>query len=221
VDPAEHPYPISQTLHYAAGVTGMELPLVFEDNEHGTGLGFLHAQRPAILLGSNALTADASPQALAFVAGRHLGYFRAGFYIRHLVASGTSLRAWLFAAIKLNVPQFPIAPDIEGPVRDAVIALEKHLSPPLKDHLARIVSKLVQSGAALDLRKWVQGVDQTADRIGFVLSHDLETSIEIIRASDDASSALTSQARLKELVLYAISEQYFKLRDRLKISIDS
>jgi tetratricopeptide (TPR) repeat protein len=221
VEPAEHPYPISQTLHYAAGVTGMDLPLVFEDNEHGTGLGFLHAQRPAILLGSAALSADATPQALAFVAGRHLGYFRAGFYIRHLVASGTSLRAWLFAAIKLNMPQFPVAPDIEGPVRDAIAALEKHLTPPLKDHLSRIVSKLVQSGAALDLRKWVQGVDQTADRIGFVLSHDLETSIEIIRASDEASSSLTSQARLKELVLYAISEQYFKLRERLKISIET
>lgn len=221
IDPAQHPYPISQTLHYAAGVTGTDLPLVFEDTEAGTGLGFLHAARPAILLGSAALMADASPQALAFVAGRHLAYFRAGFYIRHLVASGTSLRAWLFAAIKLNVPQFPVAPDIEGPVRDAITALDKHLSPPLKDHLARIVSKLVQSGAALDLRKWVQGVDQTADRIGFVLAHDLETAIEIIRASDDSSSSLNAQARLKELVLYAISEQYFTLRSRLRIAIDS
>jgi hypothetical protein len=165
--------------------------------------------------------ADASPQALAFVAGRHLAYYRAGFYIRHLVASGTSLRAWLFAAIKLNVPQFPVAPDIEGPVRDAITALDKHLSPPLKDHLSRIVSKLVQSGAALDLRKWVQGVDQTADRIGFILAHDLETAVEIIRASDDSSSAVNAQTRLKELVLYAISEQYFTLRQRLRIAIDS
>lgn len=221
VDTAEHPYPISQTLHYAAGVTGTDLPLVFESTDERAGLGFLHAAQPAILLGGAALTADATPQALAFVAGRHLAYFRAGFYIRHLVASGTSLRAWLFAAIKLVVPQFPVAPDIEGPVREAIAALEKHLTPPLKDHLARIVSKLVQSGAALDLRKWVQGVDQTADRIGFVLAHDLETAVEIIRASDEASSALTSPARLKELVLYAISEQYFRLRMRLRISIDS
>src|SRR5262249_22846798 len=155
------------------------------------------------------------------VAGRHLAYFRPGFYMRHLVASGTSLRAWLFAAIKLVVPQFPVAADIEGPVREAIAALDKNLTPPLKDHLARIVSKLVQSGAALDLRKWVQGVDQTADRIGFVLAHDLETAVEIIRASDEASSALTPQTRLKELVLYAISEQYFKLRMRLRISIES
>ena len=46
---------------------------------------------------------------MAFVAGRHLTYFRPGYYVRHLVPTGTGLKAWLFAAIKLSVPQFPVA----------------------------------------------------------------------------------------------------------------
>jgi tetratricopeptide (TPR) repeat protein len=220
VDSSQHPYPVSQTLHYAAGVMGMPLPAVFENPNDPSGLGFLHASSPSIVLGSAALMADASPQAIAFVAGRHLAYFRPGFYVRQLVQSGTGLRSWLFAAIKMNAPQFPVAPDIEGPVLEAMAALERHLSPQLRDHLSRVVSKLIQTGAALDLKRWVLGVDLTADRIGFVLSHDLETSIEIIRASDESSSALSPQARLKDLVLYGISEQYFRIRDRLKIGID-
>jgi tetratricopeptide (TPR) repeat protein len=220
VDAAEHPYPVSQTLHYAAGVMGLPLPLIFENTNDPSGLAFLHAESPAIVLGSAALTAKASPQALAFVAARHLAYFRPGFYVRQLVQSGTGLRSWLFAAIKMNVPMFPVTPDLEGPVREAMAALERHLAPQIRDHLARVVSKLIQSGAALDLKRWVQGVDLTADRIGFVLSHDLETAVEIVRASDESSSSLSPQSRLKDLVLYAISEPYFKLREHLKISIE-
>jgi hypothetical protein len=220
VDAGEHPYPVSQTLHYAAGVMGVPLPMVFENANDASGLGFLHAEQPSIVLGSAALMANASPQALAFVAGRHLAYFRPGFYVRQLVQSGTGLRSWLFAAIKMNVPMFPVTPDLEGPVREAMAALERQLAPTIRDHLARVVSKLIQSGAALDLKRWVQGVDLTADRVGFVLSHDLETAVEIVRASDESSSALNPQARLKDLVLYAISEPYFKLRERLRIGVD-
>ncbi|HEX4337885.1 MAG TPA: tetratricopeptide repeat protein [Polyangiaceae bacterium] len=220
VDAAEHPYPVSQTLHYAAGVMGVSLPLIFEAPHDSSGLGFLHAEQPSIVLGSAALMANASPQALAFVAARHLAYFRPGFYVRQLVQSGTGLRSWLFAAIKMNVPLFPVTPDLEGPVREAMLALERRLSPQIRDHLARVVSKLIQSGAALDLKRWVQGVDLTADRVGFVVSHDLETSVEIVRASDESSSALSPQSRLKDLVLYAISEQYFKLRERLRVGVE-
>ncbi len=220
VDAGGHPYPVSQTLHYAAGVMGLTLPPIFENTNDASGLGFLHAESPSIVLGSAALTASASPQALAFVAARHLAYFRPGFYVRQLVQSGTGLRSWLFAAIKMNVPLFPVTPDLEGPVREAMSALERQLSPQIRDHLARVVSKLIQSGAALDLKRWVQGVDLTADRIGFVLSHDLETSVEIVRASDESSSSLSPQSRLKDLVLYAISEPYFELRTRLRISVE-
>ncbi|HEX4475364.1 MAG TPA: tetratricopeptide repeat protein [Polyangiaceae bacterium] len=220
IDPSEHPSPLAQTLHYAAGVLGIELPSLFENPNDPGGLAFLHAPAPSIVLGAAALGANGTPQSLAFVAGRHLAYYRPGFYIRHLV-SATGLRSWLFAAIKMNAPQFPVAPDIEGSVNHAVAALERHITLDLRDHLARIVSRLIQSGAALDLRRWVQGVDLTTERAGFVLAHDLETAVELVRASDESTSSLTAPARLKELVLYAISEPYFKLRARLGIGVDT
>jgi hypothetical protein len=72
----------------------------------------------------------------------------------------------------------------------------------------------------LDLKKWVNGVDFTADRAGLVLCHDLETAVEIIRASDETSASIGGQQRLKELVLFAISESYFKLRTELGITIE-
>jgi hypothetical protein len=54
-----------------------------------------------------------------------------------------------------------------------------------------------------------------------MLCHDLPTSIELIRASDEASSSVPITERVKEAVLYSVSEAYFKARTRLRIAIDS
>jgi serine/threonine protein kinase/lipopolysaccharide biosynthesis regulator YciM len=221
IDLSMHPYPMSQTLHYASGVLGMEAPPVFQNTNDPGGLSFLHAHNPSIVLGVAALSAEVPPQAAAFIAARHLTYFRPGMYVRHLVPTGTGLKSWLFAAIKMIAPQFPVAADLEGPVKEALQALDTGLQGQTRDHLARVVSKLLQSGGSLDLKKWVGGVDLTADRAGMLIAHDLETAAEIIKASDEGSSAVANQDRLKELVLYAVSEPYFKLRRKLGIAIDS
>src|SRR5690606_21359743 len=108
--------------------------------------------------------------------------------------------------------------DLEGPVSEAVSTLQASLGPQSKDELARAVSKLLQSAASLDLKKWVNAVDLTADRIGLLLAHDLESAVEVIRGGDEASPGV-AQRRLKEAVLFSISPHYLRLRERLGINL--
>ena len=75
-------------------------------------------------------------------------------------------------------------------MREGYAALDASITGKSRDHLARIVAKLLQSGAALDLKRWVRGVDLSADRVGFLVAHDLETALEIIKASDESSSSV-------------------------------
>lgn len=220
VDLANHPYPIGQTLHYACGVMGLAPPPSFENTNDPGGLAFLDTKVPAISMGLGVLTGEIHPQALAFLAGRHLLYYRPGLFLRQLVGTGTGLKSWLFAAIKYISPQFLVAPELEGPVTDSVGTLHTLLSPHVKDDLARVVSKLLQSSRSLDLKRWVAAVDYTADRLGFVLAHDLETAVEVIRSSEDAQSSVV-QRRLKELVLFSISPKYFQLRESLQINLSA
>jgi len=220
VDLLRHPYPMSQTIYYAAGVLGMDPPITFQNPNDGGGVSFLHAYTPAIVLGAAALAMDVPTQAAAFIAARHLTYYRPGLYLRHLVPTGTGLRAWLFAAIKLISPTFPISKDLEGPVRDNLAVLEPTIVGPARDQLASAVTKLLQAGA-IDLKKWISGIDLAADRAGFVLANDLELAQEMIKASDEASAAVPHKDRLKELLLYSASEEYFALRRRIGINIDS
>ena len=221
IDLAMHPYPMSQTIYYAAGVLGMEPPPTFQNINDEGGISFLHAQMPSIVLGRAAFEVEVPNQAAAFIVGRHLTYYRPGMYIRHLVPTGTGLKAWVFAAIKMNAPQFPISPELEGPVGDNLNALGVHLAGPARERLASLVSKLLQSSGAMNLKKWVAAVDLTADRAGLVVAHDLEVATEMIKASDESVSPVSHKDRLRQLVMYSISEEYLALRQRLGIAIDS
>ncbi len=220
IDLSRHPYPMSQTLFYAAGVLGMEVPLSFQNPQDPGGVSFLHAHTPAIVLGAAALAAEIPTQAAAFIAARHLTYYRPGLYIRHLVPTGTGLRAWLFAAIKLITPAFPVAKELEGPVKENMAFIEPLIVGPARDQLASVVTKLLQAGA-IDLKKWVASVDLSADRAGFIVANDLELAQEMIKAADEAAAAVPQKERIKELVLYGVSEAYFAARAKLGVNIDS
>ena len=105
-------------------------------------------------------------------------------------------------------------------MKENLAVIEPMIVGPLRDQLASVVTKLLQSGA-IDLKKWVAAVDLSADRAGFVIANDLELANEMIKAADDASSAVQQKERLKELLLFAVSEEYFTLRQRLVINIDA
>ena len=64
-------------------------------------------------------------------------------------------------------------------------------------------------------------MDLTADRAGFLLANDLELAFEIVRASEDGGTTVPTKERVKELLLWAVSEEYFTLRRRLGIAIDT
>jgi tetratricopeptide (TPR) repeat protein len=220
IDTSLHPYPVSQTLHYVKGALGMAAPLVFQNTNDPSALGFLHAHTPAIVIGRAAFAGSVPTQSMAFVAGRHMTYFRPGFYVRHLVPTGTGLKAWLFAAIKMSVPHFPVTPDLQGQVAEAMAAMVPDFQGVQREMLASAVSKLLQAGSQLDLKKWVASIDLTADRAGFLLAHDLQLATEVIRATEDAASIPTKE-RMKEIVLFSVSEDYFAIREKLGISVDS
>jgi tetratricopeptide (TPR) repeat protein/tRNA A-37 threonylcarbamoyl transferase component Bud32 len=220
VDLQNHPYPVTQTLYYVQGVLGFPAPPVFQNPNDPAGLGFLHAHTPSIVLGRAAYESVVPNQSLAFVAGRHMTYFRPGFYVRHLVPTGTGLKGWLFAAIKLCVPQFPVAPDLQGQVSEAMSFMQHDFQGVQREVLTSLVSKLLQSGGAIDLKKWVAAIDLTADRAGFLLAHDLATATEVMRATEDAASVPVKE-RVKEIVLFSIGQQYLALRQKLQITVES
>ncbi len=218
IDPATDTGQMAQTIHYAAGVLGLKTPSVHALATDDSGINFALTDPPGLYLGATAL-AGGPAKALAFLAGNRLAYFRPGHFVRQIVPTGTGLRAWLFAAIRAVQPTFPIAADLAGPVGDNVAAIKQHLSASALEVLTSLVSKLVQSDTSLDLKRWTVGVDLTADRAAFLLANDLSMTLAVVRATPDDAAGVPQADRIRELRLFAVSEEYFHLRQRLGIAM--
>jgi hypothetical protein len=218
IDPIHDTTAMGRMLAHVAETMTTHLPPVYDVPHDGGGLSFLFSNPPAIGIGQGA-KAGGPQQALAFVAGRHLSYFRPGHYVRQLVPTGTGLRAWLLAAIRSVAPNFPVPPTMEQQVKECVAALGQSLSGPQRDALRSMTQKLLEAAPELDMKAWMAGVDLTADRIGFVLSNDLKIANAVIEASPEDASSVGRKDRMNELLAYSTSERYFELRKRIGIAL--
>jgi tetratricopeptide (TPR) repeat protein len=220
INPERDPYVMARVINYVGDVVGVEAPPLYQNTNDPGDVSLLHAHTPSLVLGRAALAVDAPTQDAAFAAARQIAYLRPGLYVRHLVPTSTGLKAWLFATIKLISPGFPIAPELEAPVHDALGALESGIAPQARDHLAEVVAKLLKQGA-LDLKKWVAAVDYTADRIGLILSQDLQVAVSQIRTTAQEAGSTPADDRIQEIFRYSASESYFGIRRRLGIAVDT
>ncbi len=221
IDVERYPYGVVIAVNNAARVLSVPEPRMYQNPEAPSCITFLSTAPPALLLGARAFTEDVTPVAAAFLAGRHLAYHLPGLYVRQLLGNMTALKAWLFAAIRLVKPKFPVAPDLEAPVSEASRALAELATGTRLEQLTHVVAKLLRDGASLDLKRWVQDVDQAADTMGFVLSNDLEIAIDRVRAlpQDPGSPALA--ARIEQLIAYSVSARYMHVREHLGIRLDA
>jgi hypothetical protein len=218
IDPVSDPAAMARMLAHVADTTTTHLPAVYQCPQDPGGLSFLFTSPPAIGIGEGA-KAGGPQQALAFVAGRHLAFYRPGHYLRQLVPTGTGLRAWLIGAIRTVSPKFPAPANMEPHVRECVTAIQQQLVGPQRDALRSVTQKLLEAAPELDMKAWMAGVDLTADRVGFVLSNDLKIANAVIEASPEDASSVSRRDRARELLSYSISEEYFELRKRIGIAL--
>ena len=71
----------------------------------------------------------------------------------------------------------------------------------------------------LDVSRWLEGLDHTANRLGFLLCNDLVEATQAIRNETVLMSRASIADRIQELILFSISEEYFTLRKGLGITI--
>jgi tetratricopeptide (TPR) repeat protein/tRNA A-37 threonylcarbamoyl transferase component Bud32 len=218
IDPINDPTAIVRMLAHVSESTTTYLPPVYDTPHDPGGLSILFSAPPAIGIGAGA-KAGGPQQALAFVAARHLCYYRSGHLLRQLVPTGTGLRAWLIAAIRTVVPKFPAPQTMENQVRSGVEAIQAHLGGPQREALRSMTQKLLEAAPELDLKAWMAAVDLTADRLGFIVANDLKLANAVIEASPEDSASVSRKDRLRELLAYSVSEPYFELRRRLGISL--
>ena len=125
----------------------------------------------------------------------------------------------MFSAIKIIQPDFAVPAEMAQAVNTTASELVKYMQPVERDSLRLVVQKFIEDGAQASLKLWMQGVDVTAARAGLLLCADLEIAKKIIAAEPQLPGDLPPAEKLKELIVFSVSEQYLALRKALGIAI--
>jgi hypothetical protein len=108
----------------------------------------------------------------------------------------------------------------DASVESTAKQLAKHMDQAHLDVLKQVVRKFVDAGGKADIKRWMQAAEITALRAGLILCDDVETAVRMTQQIASESTAdLAPRDKVKELVIYSISESYFSLREQLGIQI--
>jgi len=217
-NPATSTVTFAKTFGWASQVLGISLPDLYVRTDVPGGLVAVPSRPPATMAGQ-AVLAGYTPQELTFIVGKHLSSYRGEHYIRNLFPTVTELKVVFFAAIKMVKPDFLVPAEMAQAVEMTAVEFAKYMQPVERDSLRIIVQKFVEDGAKADLKRWLQTVELTGARAGLVLCADLDIAKKVITAEPQLPGDLTPAEKLKELLVFSVSDQYRALRKALGIAI--
>lgn len=204
-----------RALGWAAAILGLAVPPIYVEKGRGVAYEHIPAVPPITVVGSKALSGRTQLE-LAFLAGRHLCWYRQEHFVRTLFSSVPDLEDLFLAALVIGSPTLPIAADTKHRVGPIARAVEPMLEPPQLDSLRGHFLRFVEEGGRTNLMRWSAGAEKTACRAGLLLSHDLRTATALLEAEEGKLGELA-----KDLLVFSTSDRYASLRQQLGIAVQS
>jgi hypothetical protein len=97
--------------------------------------------------------------------------------------------------------------------------LRKLIPPQLMEQLGVVVQRFIATKAEADLHRWSNAVDYTATRAGYLMCNDLEVAARLVQAEPVAVGSVDPKEKVRDLVQWTISDEYFSLREQLGLTI--
>jgi tetratricopeptide (TPR) repeat protein len=206
-----------RTFIWAARAMGVPAPDLYALPAVPSGIAAVPFAQPSTALGPQVL-AGRTVQQLAFLAGRHLAYYRPGHYPLVFFPTLADLSSLVLSAVRLVIPSISVPPPPDGEPGIAE-RLGPRLSPEQKAELTEVVARLDARGGKLDLLAWIRGIELTAARAGLLLCGDLRTALRLMKEERRSIGELTFEEKRGDLIGFAASEHYGQLRERLGVAI--
>jgi tetratricopeptide (TPR) repeat protein len=220
LDPSARVQPSStavvvRTFHWAARVLGVPCPALYVMDRVPGDIAAVRARVPSTAVGPAAVRGR-SPKDLAFLAGRHLAYYRAENQVAVYYPTRDDLVRLLFASVQLVRPNTVPPADAQ-----AVAVLRQHLASRVIEReraaLVQAVRQLELDGGKASVGGWARGVELTAARAGLLLCGDLATAATIVRTESRTIAELSVDEKRRDLIAFSVSESHAALRERYAV----
>jgi tetratricopeptide (TPR) repeat protein len=207
---------IVRSFQWAARVLSIACPSLYLRDDVPTGIAAIHAREPSTGLGPSVLSGP-SAKDLAFLAGRHLTYYRPGHQVVLYYPERDELTMLLLAAAQLAMPQVA-AQSSDAAVHALRGRLGRHLGSDDRLALQKAVRALDARGGQAALGAWMSSVELTAARTGMVLCGDLATATALIRSESRTVANLSVDVRRDDLVAFCASRAHAAMRVRFAMT---
>lgn len=202
-----------RTFVWASKVLGIPLCDLYALDEVPLGIAAVQGRTPATALGPGALSGR-SIQELAFLAGRHLTYYRRENYALVFFPTLPELTTLVVTAVGTELDDVPL-PDSAARLREAIAS---GLDESEKAELASAVADLEARGGTMDLVAWIRSVELTAHRAGLLLCGDLRVALREVRREERRLADLGADDKRADLLAFTASDGLGRLRERLGVA---
>jgi tetratricopeptide (TPR) repeat protein len=210
---------VVRTFVWAARALGIDAPDLYLLDGVPNGIAAVPAVVPGTALGPQ-VRSGMTVQQLAFLAGRHLTYYRPEHYALVFFPTLAELSSLVLAAVRLVIPGISVPPPGDGDSRIAT-ELGGRIEPEKKTALEDAVARLDARGGKLDLLAWIRHVELTAARAGLMLAGDLRVPMRMMKDEARAIGELSGETKRGDLLAFCASDAYGKLRERMGVAIHS
>ncbi|MDX9719405.1 MAG: hypothetical protein RBU37_01565, partial [Myxococcota bacterium] len=200
---------------YMAQVIGViPTPKLYFNREQPLGMLNGNVDPPGFIVGAD--MQGRNQRELAFIIARQLSMAVPLHYMAGLRLPSETLRFLVLGAMHASTQpaSAPMEPNLEAVVKTIV-----RMPPPIAVELHKLVKAVIEGRVEVNTSKWLKGVDYTTNRVGLLLCGDLSTAMTAIRNDATPVSKLSTSEKEIDLVQFAISDRFFELRSRLKLSI--
>ena len=89
------------------------------------------------------------------------------------------------------------------------------------ERLRKLVKQFVDAGAVTNVKGWSRAVELGTCRAAFLINGSLEVASRLLQAEPPSGpDDLPAKDKVKHVVRFSVSEEYFDLRKKLGIQID-
>ena len=191
-----------------------ELPRVYVKRAM-TGMANAIIDKPAFVIGPDLLSGK-SDREVAFVIAQQLTLTRPE-YVLTTIHQSVHLRSILLVLVNHIDPSIPVqsGPDVDQLRR----MIEKYRKREARKHLEAAVGKLVAKQLDVNIDAWTEFVADEANRIGLLFCDDLGTADRAIADHPGVMGVHDVDQRRQRLHRWAVSDDYFRLRFELGLSV--
>jgi tetratricopeptide (TPR) repeat protein len=213
----------SRIFYYTSQVLNVPLPEVYLQPEQQGDILIANVHDRGQLVPSfvvrAGLLSGRPEKEIAFSSAQWMSYMRPDHFLKLALQTNTDLKRAFLSAIVLVKRDFPIAPDMQPLVAQYLPEMQRRITPQMLEQLGLVVHRFLQAAPEVNLKTWGNAVEASSFRAGFVVCGDLEVAARMISLQPTVVGGATPKERVKELVLFSVSEDYFAVRAALGLQI--